>query len=152
VVDNNPKVSLILLGTPVASRLLKLKYGKSTHRLTGEEQLSRRFLSEHELHLIPSRCDCWLDCCNYFARKYGFEEFTLKDKAILNRLHLVTDGSIGLLTKLLSIASIDQEPQLLLKLENAYLRGINSSAFNPFDSYQLSDQDVIKILDSRECS
>lgn len=150
LLDNNPKVSLILMGTPVASRLLKLKYGKSTHRLKGEEQLSRRFLSEQKLYIIPSRCECWLLCCNYFATEFRFPPFTLDDKPILNRLHVATDGRIGLLTKLFAIASTSERKNLLAKLEDAYLLGINSSAYNPFDTLALTDNDIVGILDSRE--
>ncbi|WP_295507617.1 ATP-binding protein [uncultured Pseudoalteromonas sp.] len=150
LLDNNPKVSVVLMGTPVASRLLRLKYGKLTHRLKGEEQLSRRFLSEQRLHIIPSRCECWLLCCNYCATQLGLPPFTLNNKPILNRLHVATDGRIGLLTKLFAIASTSKHKNLLAKLEDAYLLGINSSAYNPFDTIALSDDDIIGILDSRE--
>jgi hypothetical protein len=150
LIDNNPEVALALFGTPVASRLLKLKYGKSTERLKGEEQLSRRFLSEHALNIIPSRCVCWLNCCNYVAEQFQQESFSIDEKPILNRLHVATEGKIGLLTKLFAIASKSNEPTLIKKLESSYLTGINSSAFNPFDTETLNDDAVIDILESRE--
>lgn len=150
LIDNNPQLGVVLIGTPVASRLLKLRYGKSTNRLHGEEQLSRRFLSEHKLTIIPSRCACWLDCCNYVAKQFKFEPFSINDKPILNRLHVATEGKIGLLFKLFAIASTNNVPLLINKLEAAYLTGINSSAYNPFDSLFIDDKKVINILESRE--
>lgn len=150
LIDNNPEVALVLFGTPVAGRLLKLKYGKSTERLKGEEQLSRRFLSEHTLNIIPSRCECWLNCCNYVAEQFKFKAFSMNEKPMLNRLHVATEGKIGLLTKLFAIASASEESKLMKKFEVAYLTGINSSAFNPFDTVALSDDAIIDILESRE--
>lgn len=150
LLDNNPNISLVMLGTPVSGRLLRLKYGKSTERLKGEEQLSRRFLAEQHLRIIPSRCDCWLNCCNYFSKKYNFTDFSLDDKKLLNRLHIATDGRIGLLNKLFSVAQIIEQPYFHKKLEEAYLVSINSSAFNPFNTDTLSDDDIIALLDSRE--
>ncbi|WP_339351061.1 TniB family NTP-binding protein [uncultured Alteromonas sp.] len=150
LLDNNPDISLLMLGTPVAGRLLRLRYGKSTERLKGEEQLSRRFMAEQKLNIIPSRCQCWLACCNYFSEKYKFSSFSLEDKQLLNRLHIATDGRIGLLNKLFSVAQIIEQPYFHKKLEEAYLASINSSAFNPFNTDMLSDDDVIALLDSRE--
>ncbi len=150
IIDNNPEVALVLFGTPVASRLLKLKYGKSTQRLKGEEQLSRRFLSEQTLNIIPSRCECWLNCCNYVAKQFQLETFCLNQKPMLNRLHVATLGKIGLLTKLFAIASANEELNLMLKFEAAYLTGINSSAYNPFDTNIKNDDAIIDILKSRE--
>ena len=150
IIDNNPEVSLVLFGTPVASRLLKLKYGKSTQRLKGEEQLSRRFLSEQTLNIIPSRCECWLNCCNYIAKQFQLETFSINQKPILNRLHVATLGKIGLLTKLFAIASANKELNLMSKFEDAYLTGINSSAYNPFDTNIQNDDAIIDILESRE--
>jgi len=150
LIDNNPAVSFVLIGTPVASRLLKLKYGKAECRLKNEEQLSRRFLAEKTLHSIPSRCKCWLDCCNYFSYQHGISLFTLCDKAILNRLHVATLGKIGLLNKLFAITQKNAGEKLLSRFELAYLTGLNSSAYNPFDERAYSDRDIINILDSRE--
>ena len=152
VIDNNPEVALVLFGTPVSSRLLKLKYGKSTERLKGEEQLSRRFLSEQTLKIIPSRCECWLNCCNYVAKQFQLEAFSLKQKPMLNRLHVATLGKIGLLAKLFAIASASEELNLMSKFEAAYLTGINSSAYNPFDTDAQNDDAIIDILESREFS
>jgi type II secretory pathway predicted ATPase ExeA len=42
---NSAKRPFTLLGTPSATRLLNLKYGTPTSNLSGEEQLSRRFIS-----------------------------------------------------------------------------------------------------------
>lgn len=150
LLDNNPNISLVMLGTPVAGRLLRLKYGKSTERVKGEEQLSRRFLAEQQLNIIPSRCQCWLNCCNYFSKKYNFTDFSLDDKKLLNRLHIATDGKIGLLNKLFSVAQIIEQPEFSEKLEHAYSASINSSAFNPFNIDMLSDDDISALLDSRE--
>ena len=150
LLDNNPSVSFVLLGTPVANRLLNLKYGKATCRLKNEEQLSRRFLAEKMLRSIPSRCQCWIDCCNYFAEEFNFETFTLSDKPILNRLHVATLGKIGLLKKLFAIAQTVENSDLMSRFEIAYLTGINSSAFNPFDTLNYSNNDITDILESRE--
>ncbi|BBO28714.1 hypothetical protein AltI4_31020 [Alteromonas sp. I4] len=150
LLDNNPNVSLFMLGTPLAGRLLKLKYGKSNQRLKGEEQLSRRFMAEQTLSIIPSRCECWLNCCNYFATKFEITPFSLNDKALLNRLHIATEGRIGLLNKLFSVAALAVSEDLMSRLEVAYLTSINSSAFNPFDPQILNDDDIKELLDSRE--
>ncbi|KTF14777.1 ATP-binding protein [Pseudoalteromonas sp. H105] len=150
LIDNNPQVGIVLIGTPVAGRLLRLKYGKSKERLQGEEQLSRRFLSEQTLTIIPSRCDCWLNCCNYAAEIFKFSPFSRNDLVLLNRLHVATEGKIGLLLKLFSIASFSSEETNIEKFEDAYLTGINSSAYNPFDEDAFSDTHVLDILDIRE--
>ena len=150
LIDNNPKTSIVLIGTPLAGRLLRLKYGPATHRLQGEEQLSRRFLAEQSLYPLPSRCEAWLDCCNYFATQFRLPDFSLSDKAILNRLHVATFGRPGLLEKLFSVACTVSGEVMLAKLESAYLIGINSSAYNPFDPEELSDKQIIHLLESRE--
>ena len=150
LIDNNPEVSLAMLGTPLAGRLLRLKYGKSTERLKGEEQLSRRFMAEQKLTIIPSRCQCWIDCCNHFANALSLPTFSLDDKPILNRLHVATDGRIGLVSKLFCVATAQHATSLPEALSTAYLSSINSSAFNPFDTHMLSDDEIIDILDSRE--
>ncbi|MDP2636740.1 MULTISPECIES: AAA family ATPase [unclassified Pseudoalteromonas] len=152
LIDNNPQVGIVLFGTPVAGRLLQLKYGKSKERLRGEEQLSRRFLSEQSLTIIPSRCDCWLNCCNYAAETFKFSTFSRNDLALLNRLHVATEGKIGLLLKLFSIASFSSGETNIERFESAYLTGINSSAYNPFDEDVFSDTHVLDILDIREFS
>ncbi|MEP4888684.1 MAG: ATP-binding protein [Aliiglaciecola sp.] len=150
LLDNNPNIALMMLGTPVAGRLLRLKYGKSTERLKGEEQLSRRFMAEQQLQIIPSRCQCWINCCNYFAKKYRFPTFSLDDKQLLNRLHIATEGRMGLLNKLFSVAQIFEQSHFPKKLEDAYLASINSSAFNPFNTDMLGDDDILALLESRE--
>lgn len=144
-------IPLVLLGTPTAARLLNLKYGDSKHQLFGEEQLSRRFISEQRIYPIPQRCQAWLDCVNYFCDKFIFEKFSMQDKAVLNRLYLATNGKPGLIEKLFHFLPQEQTAIAPDELQQSYQLSISSTSINPFDNDTLSNNDVLNILDSWRC-
>jgi hypothetical protein len=97
---DSAKLPFILLGTPSAARLLNLEYGTPSSNINGEEQLSRRFISEYKIAAVPQRSKCWLDAVNYFCKNLEVSSFTFSDKKILNRIYISTQGRLGLLQKL----------------------------------------------------
>ncbi|WP_371375262.1 AAA family ATPase [Thalassotalea aquiviva] len=142
------KIPMILLGTPMSSRLLALKYGTKDNLVYGEEQLSRRFIAERMIEPIPQRCQAWLDCINYFCGKYIFKTFSLDDKQLLNRVYIATKGKIGLVNKLFSFLRADKTTIDLTDLYDSFRLSINSKSINPFDVQQLSNTEVTDLLDS----
>ncbi len=145
---DNTQIPFILLGTPVAARLLKLNYGSKACKLAKEEQLARRFIAEQILLPIPARCQAWLDCVNYFCNKYIFKTFSIQDKILLNRLYVATQGKPGLLNKLFSFLPTQHTDISVEDLFQSFELSISIQANNPFDCHLFTDEDIDNILNT----
>ena len=148
IIDSS-KLPFILLGTPSSARLLSLNYGTPSSNINGEEQLSRRFISEYKIAAVPQRNKLWLNCVNDFCKNFNASSFTYYDKKILNRIYISTHGRLGLLQKLFDFLPI-QKPQHAITLQDcieAHDFAMNSSALNPFDISAISDDEIIDLLD-----
>jgi hypothetical protein len=146
---DSAKLPFILLGTPSAARLLSLNYGTPSSNTYGEEQLSRRFISEYKISAVPQRRKLWLDCVNEFCKKLDVPSFTFDDKQILNRIYISTHGRLGLLQKLFDFLPIKPLHQSITMDDcmEAHDFAMNSSALNPFDINALTDDEIIDLLD-----
>ena len=146
---DSAKLPFILFGTPSATRLINLKYGTPTSTINGEEQLSRRFISEYKVASVPQRSKWWLDCVNYFCKNSVVSSFSFSDKQIINRIYISTHGRLGLLQKLFDFLPIKalQQPITMKDCMEAHDFSMNSSALNPFDMSAISDDEVIDLLD-----
>lgn len=145
---DDAKIPLLLIGTPLAARLLKLRYGSTKCQTHGEEQLSRRFIARQLLLPIPPRCQAWLNCINYFCSKYIFQSLTIQDKAMLNRIYVATQGKLGLIEKLFAFLPPKNTEITVENLFYSFNLSINTQVTNPFDIYLFTDDDISSMLDS----
>lgn len=146
---DSAKLPFILLGTPSSSRLLNLNYGTPTSSVSGEEQLSRRFITEYKVEAVPQRSKLWLDCVNYFCDSAQLPLFTFNDKRILNGIYVSTHGRLGLLQKFFDFLPTQSHDPVITNEDcmEAHDFAMNSSTFNPFDKNAMSEGDTLDLLD-----
>lgn len=126
------EIPILMLGTPVAKRIIELKYKGGD----SEEQLSRRLVASRRLCPCPPQCQDWLDLVNFYQRKFGFSELTKQlNEDLLNRLFIATKGTHGLLEKLyfhMMPGRYSNSAQYMMAFEEAYRLAINNSPQNTF--------------------